>query len=113
MSNESPLTRRGLFMKLGILFNGMAATILAVPIVRFLVSSITLGRANAYTAWVPLGRRHFHDANRAHQSGPLTGSTLAMAGFRYVCQFVSRLKNLSRPARNATRPYVRRSANQV
>src|SRR6185503_19227712 len=56
MSTESPLTRRGLFMKLGILFNGVAATVLAVPIVRFLVSSITLGRANAYTAWVPLGR---------------------------------------------------------
>jgi len=56
MSNESPLTRRGLFMKLGILFNGVAATVLAVPIVRFLASSITLGRANAYTAWVPLGR---------------------------------------------------------
>jgi len=27
-----------------------------VPMVRFLVSSITLGRGNAYTAWLPLGR---------------------------------------------------------
>jgi Rieske Fe-S protein len=55
MSNEI-LSRRGLFMKLGILFNGVAAATLAVPMVRFLVSSITLGRGNAYTAWLPLGR---------------------------------------------------------
>jgi quinol---cytochrome c reductase iron-sulfur subunit, bacillus type len=56
MSNETLLSRRGLFMKLGILFNGVVAAGLAVPIVRFLVSSVTLGRQNAYTSWVPLGR---------------------------------------------------------
>jgi Rieske Fe-S protein len=56
MSNETLMTRRGLFMKLGIFVNGVVAAILAVPIVRFLLSSVTLGRENAYTAWVPLGR---------------------------------------------------------
>jgi len=56
VSNETLLTRRGLFMKLGILFNGVVAATLTVPIVRFLLSSVTLGRENAYTAWVPLGR---------------------------------------------------------
>jgi Rieske Fe-S protein len=55
MSNEPLLTRRGLFMKLGILFNGVVATTLAVPIVRFLLSSVTLGNQDAYTAWVPIG----------------------------------------------------------
>jgi len=60
MSAESLLTRRGLFMKLGIFFNGLVAAALAVPIVRFLTSSITLGRRNAYSAWVPLGHvSHF------------------------------------------------------
>jgi Rieske Fe-S protein len=54
MSDEPLLTRRGLLMKLGILFNGVVAATLAVPIVRFLVSSVTLGRQN--TAWVQLGR---------------------------------------------------------
>src|SRR5499426_1328009 len=49
------MTRRRLFTKLGIVFDGVVAAILAVPIVRFLASSITLGRENAYTAWVPLG----------------------------------------------------------
>jgi Rieske Fe-S protein len=55
MSNETLLTRRGLLTKLAILFNGLVAVVLAIPIVRFLISSITRGRANAYLAWVPLG----------------------------------------------------------
>ena len=38
MSNETTLSRRGFFMKLGILFNGLVATALAVPIVGFLFS---------------------------------------------------------------------------
>ena len=42
-------------MKLGILFNGFVAAALAVPIGRFLLSSITRGRANGYLSWVPLG----------------------------------------------------------
>jgi len=56
MSNENMLSRRGLFMKIGMLFNGLVATALALPIVRFLLSSITRGRGNAYLSWVPLGR---------------------------------------------------------
>ena len=55
MSNETMLTRRGLFMKIGILFNGLVGTALAVPIVQFLLSSITRGRGNGYLSWVPLG----------------------------------------------------------
>src|ERR1700732_1900087 len=55
MSNENTLSRRGLFMKLGILFNGLVATAPAVPIIGFVLSSITRGRANAYLSWVPLG----------------------------------------------------------
>jgi Rieske Fe-S protein len=55
MSDENNISRRGLFMKLGILFNGLVAAGLAVPIIGFVLSSITRGRANAYLAWVPLG----------------------------------------------------------
>ncbi len=53
-SNENTLSRRVFFTKMGILFNGLVASALAVPIVQFLLSSITRGR-NAYLAWVPLG----------------------------------------------------------
>jgi Rieske Fe-S protein len=53
MSNENTVSRRGLFMKLGILFNGLVATALAVPILGYVLSSIT--RRKSYLAWVPLG----------------------------------------------------------
>ena len=55
MSTETLLTRRGLLMKLGIIFNGIVATALSVPVVGFLLSAVTRGRANAYLSWVPLG----------------------------------------------------------
>ena len=56
MADESNISRRGLLMKLGILFNGLVATAPAVPVVRFLSSSITRGRAGGYLSWVQLGR---------------------------------------------------------
>ena len=55
MSTDTTLTRRGLFTKLGILFNGAVAAALTVPIARFLLSSITRGRNDGYLSWVPLG----------------------------------------------------------
>ena len=56
MSQENTVTRRGLFMKLGILFNGVVAAALAVPIVGFVLSSVTRGRGKGYLSWLPLGR---------------------------------------------------------
>jgi nitrite reductase/ring-hydroxylating ferredoxin subunit len=55
MSDENKISRRGLFMKLGILFNALVATALAAPIMGFLLSSVTRGRASAYLSWIPLG----------------------------------------------------------
>ena len=54
-SSDSTLSRRGFFMKLGILFNGFAAIVLAVPIVRFLLSSVARGQGKGYLSWVQLG----------------------------------------------------------
>jgi Rieske Fe-S protein len=56
MADENTMSRRGLFMKLGILFNALVATAIAVPIVKFLMSSVTRGRAGGYLSWVPLGK---------------------------------------------------------
>jgi Rieske Fe-S protein len=53
--NDTTLSRRGMFMKLGVLLNGVVAAALAVPIGRFLLSSITRGRANGYLDWVSVG----------------------------------------------------------
>jgi Rieske Fe-S protein len=55
MTNDKTISRRGMFMKLGVLFNGFAAAALALPIGRFLLSSITRARANGYLNWVSLG----------------------------------------------------------
>ena len=41
---DATMSRRGFFVKLGILFDGLAAAVVAVPIVGFLLSSITRGR---------------------------------------------------------------------
>jgi menaquinol-cytochrome c reductase iron-sulfur subunit len=55
-TSDRTISRRGFLMKLGILFNGLAAGVLAVPIVGFLFSSITRGRSSGYLSWVPLGK---------------------------------------------------------
>ena len=54
-TESTPISRRGLLAKFGILFNACAASILAFPIGRFLLSSVTRGRANGYRASVSLG----------------------------------------------------------
>jgi Rieske Fe-S protein len=52
---DTTISRRGLFAKLGVLLNGVVAAALAVPIGRFLLSSITRGRDDGYLNWVSLG----------------------------------------------------------
>jgi Rieske Fe-S protein len=55
MTLPDGLTRRGLFMKIGILLNGIVGAILVVPIVRYLLSPVAHERKGAYDSWVPLG----------------------------------------------------------
>lgn len=52
---DTSLSRRRFLMKLGIVFNAFAAMVVAVPIVRFLFSSVTGERARGYLSWVSLG----------------------------------------------------------
>src|ERR1043166_6853136 len=49
-------SRRGFLVKLGMIFNGLVASALAVPVGRYLLSSVTRGRSNGYLSWVSLGR---------------------------------------------------------
>jgi menaquinol-cytochrome c reductase iron-sulfur subunit len=55
MSTPNQPTRRGMLMRIGILCNALVAAVLAVPVIRFLLSPVTRGRANAYLSWVSLG----------------------------------------------------------
>jgi menaquinol-cytochrome c reductase iron-sulfur subunit len=56
LSSEATLSRRGFLAKIGIFFNACTALILAVPIARYLLSSLPIGRTDAQLSWVPLGR---------------------------------------------------------
>ena len=56
MSDENTLSRRSLFMKVGIFFNGVIASALGVPIVGYVLSSIVRSRSSTYLSWVPLGQ---------------------------------------------------------
>jgi Rieske Fe-S protein len=56
MPNDNELTRRGLLMKIGMVFDGVVAATIAVPILQFLFSSVSRSRANAYLSWISLGR---------------------------------------------------------
>jgi menaquinol-cytochrome c reductase iron-sulfur subunit len=55
MTRPDELSRRGMLMKLGLLFNGAVGTILAVPIVRYLLSPMIRGRNGSHDPWVTLG----------------------------------------------------------
>ena len=55
MTPPDGLSRRGMLMKLGILFNGAVGTILAVPIVRYILSPVIRQRSPGYESWLSLG----------------------------------------------------------
>jgi menaquinol-cytochrome c reductase iron-sulfur subunit len=56
MSESNDLSRRTLLMRLGIVLNGIVATIMAVPLVRYILSPVSRGMKGAYQSWLPLGK---------------------------------------------------------
>jgi len=55
MTVPADLTRRELLMKVGILLNSIIGVILAVPILRYLLSPIARRQNQGYDSWVALG----------------------------------------------------------
>lgn len=55
MNPSEKLSRRGLFMKAGVLFDAAVGTLLAVPIVRYLLSPVIRERRQGYESWLSLG----------------------------------------------------------
>ena len=55
MSLPDGLSRRRVLMKLGFLFNGAVGLVLAVPIVRYLLSPVIRERRQGYESWLSLG----------------------------------------------------------
>lgn len=55
MSVPDRLSRRKFLMKMSILFNGIVAAVLAVPIIRYILSPVTHERKHGFESWLPLG----------------------------------------------------------
>src|SRR6476619_3354078 len=55
MTVPDQFSRRRLFVKLGLLFNGCVGVLLGVPIARFLLSPVARGTHGAYESWLSLG----------------------------------------------------------
>ena len=55
MSMDPVVSRRAVLVKIGLAFNAVVGAILAVPIVRYLMSPVARGRAGGYLDWLSLG----------------------------------------------------------
>jgi len=51
----SDLSRRQMFMKIAALFNGVVGVVLAIPIVRYVLSPVTRAGKSGYESWISLG----------------------------------------------------------
>jgi len=55
MSLPGGLSRRQMFLKIAMLFNGIVGVLLGIPIVRYILSPVTRGRKSGYESWISLG----------------------------------------------------------
>jgi menaquinol-cytochrome c reductase iron-sulfur subunit len=55
MSAENNISRRAMLVKLGLFLNGIVGVVLAVPIVRYLLSPVIRGKKTGYESWLSLG----------------------------------------------------------
>src|SRR5260370_36717940 len=55
MTAENGMSRRAMLVNLGLLLNGIVGAVLAVAIVRYLVSPVTRERKIGYESWLALG----------------------------------------------------------
>lgn len=55
MTIPDSLSRREFLMKVCILFNGIVAALLAVPIIRYVLSPVAHERKQGFQSWLPLG----------------------------------------------------------
>jgi menaquinol-cytochrome c reductase iron-sulfur subunit len=54
-ATERAISRRGLFLKLGILLNGVAVLAFTIPIVRYIFEAFARPHAKGYLSWISLG----------------------------------------------------------
>jgi hypothetical protein len=57
MSDQDEISRRSLLTKAGMLFTGIVTAALSVPIIQYVLSSVTRGNRGGYLAWIPARTR--------------------------------------------------------
>jgi Rieske Fe-S protein len=55
MKSAEEVSRRGMLVKIGLLFNGAVGIVLAVPIVRYILSPLIRAKDPGYNSWLSLG----------------------------------------------------------
>jgi menaquinol-cytochrome c reductase iron-sulfur subunit len=55
MTPSDGVSRRGMLVKLGVLFNGAVGIVLAVPVVGYILSPVLRARKAGYDSWLSLG----------------------------------------------------------
>jgi Rieske Fe-S protein len=55
MTPPNGLSRRGMLVKLGLLFNGAVGILLALPVVGYILSPVLRARKPGYDSWLSLG----------------------------------------------------------
>jgi menaquinol-cytochrome c reductase iron-sulfur subunit len=55
MNPANEVSRRGMFAKIGMMFNGAVGLVLAVPVVRYLLSPVLRERGTGSDSWLSLG----------------------------------------------------------
>jgi Rieske Fe-S protein len=55
MTPTNEVSRRGMLVKLGLLFNGAVGILLALPIVGYILGPVTRARKTGYDSWLSLG----------------------------------------------------------
>jgi len=74
--NPNAVSRREVFVKIGVLLNGLAAVILATPIIGYLISPLLEAQGNGFKRWISLGELDEFPENQtrlAKYKNPITG----------------------------------------
>jgi len=74
--NPNEVSRREVFVKIGVLLNGLAAVILATPIIGYLISPLLEAQGNGFKRWISLGELDEFPENQtrlAKYKNPITG----------------------------------------
>ena len=67
---KNEISRRDVFARIGLLLNGLAVAVLAVPVVGYLVSPVLGGDRGQYKRWITLGELDEFPEGQTRLAGP-------------------------------------------